>query len=94
MKGLIAIAFCLLSLGASASLGHKGALVAIEISSGEVIKNLTREESANVLKSIDEGENLELRQQIIYPEEVAQLFFGGLTKGKFVERRPNPQDYN
>ena len=94
MKGLITIMFCLLSLAASASNIKPRDLYGIKISTGEVIKNLNLSESTNVLKSLDQGENIEIRNKVIYPEQVTQLILGKLTKGRFAEKRPNPQDYN
>jgi hypothetical protein len=94
MKGLILIAFCLLSLGANAASVRPGDLFGIKISTGEVIKNLTLSESVKVLKSLDESENIEIRDRVIYPEQVTQLIVGKLTKGRLAEKRPNPKDYN
>jgi hypothetical protein len=94
MKGLITIALCLLSFGASASSVKPQDLFGIKVSTGEVIRNLNLIESAKVLKSLHEGENIEIRQKVIYPEQVTKLILGKLTKGQLTERRPNPQDYN
>ena len=94
MKGLIAIIFCLLSFVTSASNVKPRDLYGIKISTGEVIRNLNLSEGTKVLKSLDEGENIEIRNKIIYPEQVTQLILGKLTKGRFAEKRPNPQDYN
>lgn len=94
MKGLIVLALCLLSLGASASNIKPHDLFGIKVSTGEVIKNLNLIESAKVLKSLEDGENIEIREKVIYPEQVSQLILGKLTKVKFTERKPNPQDYN
>lgn len=94
MKGLIVITLCLLSFGASASNIKPRDLFGIKVSTGEVIKNLNLIESAKVLKSLDDGENIEIREKVIYPEQVSQLILGRLTKLKITERKPNPQDYN
>ncbi len=94
MKGLIIIALILLSFGASASNIKPSELFGIKVSTGEIIKNLSLKESTKVLKSLDEGENIEIRSKVIYPEEVTQLIVNKLTKGRFTEKRPNPKDYN
>ncbi len=94
MKGFITIALCLLSLGASASNVKPHELFGIKVSTGEVIRNLNLIESAKVLKSLEDGENIEIRDHVIYPEQVNRLILGNLTKGRFIEKRPNPQDYN
>ena len=94
MKGLIILALCLLSFGASASNIKPSDLFGIKVSTGEVIRNLNLIESANVLKSLKEGENIEIREKVFYPEQVTKLILGKLTKVKFTERKPNPQDYN
>jgi hypothetical protein len=94
MKGLIAIVFLLLSLVANASGIKPRDLIGIKVSSGEIIKNLNLVESTNVLKSLESGENIEIRERVIYPEQVTKLILGQLTKGRFAEKRPNPQDYN
>lgn len=94
MKGLIIIALCLLSFGANASNIRPSELFGIKVSSGEIIKNLSLGESTKVLKSLDEGENIEIRSRVIYPEQVTQLIVGKLTKARIAEKRPNPNDYN
>ncbi len=95
MKGLIAILFCFLTLSAQASLGLKARdLKGLKLTNGEIISNLSLQESTKVLKSLGLEKNIEIRARIIYPEEVSQLVVGKLTKGKFTEKRPNPQDYN
>ena len=94
MKGLIIIALFLLSFGASASSINPKNLVGIQISSGEVIKNLSLSESTKVLKSLEEDENIEIRSRVIYPEEVTKLIVGVLTKARLTEKSPNPNDYN
>ena len=94
MKGLIIIVFSLVSFGAYAFSINPANLVAIKISTGEVIKNLTLKESTNILKSLDEGENIEIRSKIIYPEQVTKLIVGRLTKARLTEKSPNPNDYN
>lgn len=95
MKGLIAIIFVLLSLGAQASVGiEASSLKAIKLESGELIGNLSVSESANILKSLDSEASIELRSRVIYPEEVSKLIVSKLTKGRLIGRSPNPQDYN
>lgn len=95
MKGLITVLFCFLSLSVQASLGVNAKdLKAVKLTNGETISNLSLQESAKVLKSLDLDKNIEIRTRIIYPEEVSQLVVGKLTKGRLVEKRPNPQDYN
>ena len=95
MKGLIAILFCLVTLSAHASLGIKARdLTAIKLESGEIISNLSLQESTNVLKSLDLEENFEIRSRVIYPDEVEQLIVSKLTNAKLTGKKPNPQDYN
>ena len=95
MKGLITIIFCLLAITAHASTGIKARdLAAIKLQSGEIIGNLSLQESTKVLKSLDQEQNIEIRTRVIYPEEVSQLIVGKLTKARLTEKRPNPQDYN
>lgn len=95
MKGLITIIFCLIALGAQASTGVKARnLSAIKLSSGEIIGNLSLQESTKVLESLDQEETIEIRERSIYPEEVSQLIVSKLTKARLTEKKPNPQDYN
>ena len=95
MKGLIAIVFCFLAISAQASAGIKARdLTGIKLSSGEIIGNLSLQESTKVLKSLDQDENIEIRFRVIYPEEVSQLIVSKLTKARLTEKKPNPQDYN
>lgn len=95
MKGLIAIVFCFLTISTQAAVGIKARdLTAIKLQSGEVIGHLSLKESTNVLKSLDEDEAIELRNRVIYPEEVSQLIVSRLTKSRLTEKKPNPQDYN
>lgn len=95
MKGLITIIFCFLSLSANASVGIKARnLAAIGLSNGEIIGNLSLQESTKVLESLHDGENIEIRARVLYPEEVTRLIAGKLTKARFTEKKPNPQDYN
>jgi hypothetical protein len=96
MKGLILFAtLSFLSVGAQASIGLKAQdVVAIKTHSGKIIKNLSLQESTKVLKSLEADENIELRDEIIYPEEVSELVVSKLTKARITEKRPNPNDYN
>lgn len=95
MKGLITMVFCLLALSAQASVGIKARdLTAIKLSSGEIVGNLSLQESTKVLKSLDQKSNIEIRARVIYPEEVSQLIVSKLTKARLTEKKPNPQDYN
>lgn len=95
MKGLIIFSLLVLSLGAQAAPNLKGReIVALKISSGKIFKNLSSQESANVVKSLELDENIELRDEIIYPEEVTEVVVGTLTKARITEKRPNPKDYN
>lgn len=99
MKGLIALVlFALglaLSMNAEAAPALKGKEIkTLKTSSGKVFKNLSFQESTNVLESLESAENIELRDEIIYPEEVTEIVVGGLTKARIVEKRPNPKDYN
>ena len=94
MKGLIAILLFVLALSASAHAIKAQDLVAIKLVSGETITKLSIKESSIVLKSLDLSQNIEIRNRVIYPEEISQLVVGKLTKGRISEKRPNPQDYN
>ena len=95
MKGLIAILFCLVTLSAQASLGIKARdLTAIKLESGEIISNLSLQESTKVLKSLDLEENIEIRSRVIYLDEIEQLIVSKLTNAKLTGKKPNPQDYN
>lgn len=95
MKGFIAIIFCLLAITAQASSGIEAHdLVAIKLQSGEIIGNLSLQESTKVLESLDEEENFEIRTRVFYAEEVSQLIVSRLTKDRLTEKKPNPQDYN
>ena len=95
MKGLIVFALCFISLSAFAS--HKlkpNDVVGFKTQSGKVMTNLNLHESAKVLESLEQGDNIELRDEIIYPEEVSELVVSKLTKARLTEKRPNPKDYN
>ena len=95
MKGLITIIFCLLSFSLSASTGTGLREVsAIKLRSGEIIENLSLQESTKVLESLSKEENVEIRARVIYPDEILQLFVAKLTKARLTEKSPNPQDYN
>jgi hypothetical protein len=95
MKGFIAIIFCFLTISANASVGISARnLTAIKLQSGEIIGNLSLQESTKVLKSLDQEENIEIRKRVIYPEEVSQLIVRKLTDARLTGKRPNPQDYN
>ena len=51
--------------------------------------------AAKVLESLEDGENIEIRDEVIYPEEVSELIADvKLTKARNTEKRPNPKDYN
>lgn len=95
MKGLIAVLFFLLTLTSYASEGIQARnLSAIKLTSGEIISHLSLQESTNVLKSLKIEEKIEIRNRIIYFDEVSQLIVSKLTKVKLAEKKPNPQDYN
>lgn len=95
MKGFIVFALCLLSLGAQASEVVKAQdVVALKTHSGKTILNLSLQESTKVLESLKADENIELRDEIIYPEEVSELVVAKLTKTKLTGKKPNPNDYN
>lgn len=96
MKGLIVFAFCLLvSFGASAAPKLKAQdVIALKTHAGKTIRNLSLHESAKVLESLEDGENIEIRDEVIYPEEVSELIVSKLTKARITEKRPNPKDYN
>lgn len=95
MKGLIAIVFCFLALSTQAATGIKARdLTALKLTSGEIISNLSLQESTKVLKSLDRESNIEIRARVIYPEEVSQLIVRKLTNVRLTEKKPNPQDYN
>lgn len=96
MKGLILFAaLCFLSLGTEAHAALRAQDVkGIKTHSGKIIRNLSLQESTKVLKSLKAAENIELRNEIIYPEEVSELIVGKLTKARLTEKRPNQDDYN
>jgi hypothetical protein len=95
MKGFIVFALCLLSLGAQASQEFKAQdVIALKTHSGKTIRNLSLQESTKVLESLEADENIELRDEIIYPEEVSELVVAKLTKTKLTGKKPNPNDYN
>jgi hypothetical protein len=97
MKGIIALIFCFLALNVSAQaqVSKKARyLTAIKLTSGEMITHLSLQESSKVLKSLDLEVNIEIRERVIYPEEVSQLIMSKLTKVGIAEKKPNPQDYN
>jgi len=95
MKGLFILLLCFISLNLQASLAIKAQeLKAMRLSSGEIINNLSLQESTKVLKSLDLEQNLEIRARVIYPEEVTCLIVSKLTKARLTEKKPNPQDYN
>lgn len=95
MKGLIAlILLVVLSFSASASSIKASDLVAIKLTSNEVLKNLSLQESTKVLKSLDNDQNIEIRSRVIYPEEVSQLITRKLTNSRNSGKKPNPNDYN
>ncbi|MDO9182071.1 MAG: hypothetical protein Q7U04_06665 [Bacteriovorax sp.] len=95
MKGLITLIFCLLALSFEVSAGIKARdLSGIKLQSGEIIGNLSLQESTKVLKSLDQERNIEIRSRVIYPEEVTQLIVSKLTNARLTGKKPNPQDYN
>jgi len=96
MKGFITLALCLLvSFGAQAAPKLKAQdVIALKTHSGKEIRNLDLHESSKVLKSLESGDNIEIRDEVIYPEEVSELIVSKLTKARNTEKRPNPKDYN
>ena len=95
MKGLIVFALCLLTLGAEASMDKLPKRIAgLKTHTGIIISNLSLQESTKVLISLEADENIELRDEIIYPEEVSELYASKLTKFLITEKRPNQNDYN
>ncbi|MBY0415359.1 MAG: hypothetical protein K2Q18_14400 [Bdellovibrionales bacterium] len=98
MKGFIVFAMCLLSLQAFGSAELKKIkaqdVIAIKTHKGKRIDNLSLQESTKVLESLEADENIELRDEIIYPEEVSEVVVVKLTKARLTEKRPNPKDYN
>ena len=95
MKGLIVFALCLLSLGAQASMEiMPQRIAALKTHSGKTIRNLSLQESTKVLESLEADENIELRDEIIYPEEVSEVVLSKLTNVQITEKRPNQNDYN
>jgi len=94
MKGLIVILLFALSLNVSAHSIKAQDLSAIKLVNGELIGQLSLKESIKVLESLDKEANIEIRNRVIYPEEVTELVVRKLTKGRISGKRPNPQDYN
>ena len=95
MKGFIAfILFFVMVSNTFASSVLPINLMAIKLSSGEVISKLTLKESTIILKSLDNDSNIEIRHMVIYPEEVSQLITSKLTNNARSGKNPNPGDYN
>jgi hypothetical protein len=95
MKVLIALVFSILVMDTEASLKTKmGVLSGIKLNSGEILSQLNPKESSKVLESLKINQNIEIRDRVIYPEEVSRLFEAKLTKDRLIEKNPNPQDYN
>ena len=95
MKGFIVFALCFLSLGAQASMEIMPQRIAtLKTHSGITIRNLSLQESTKVLESLEADENIELRDEIIYPEEVSEVVLSKLTNVQITEKRPNQNDYN
>ena len=95
MKGLIIFCMLFLSFAVQAAPALKGhQIVSLKTSTGKIFKNLSSEDSTKVLESLESDENIELADEIIYPEEVTEVIVGKLTKARIVEKRPNPKDYN
>ena len=95
MKGLIVLALCLLSLGTEAAVEQKSKeLNGFKTQDGITFNNLNLQEGSKVLKSLEEDEVIEIREQIIYPEEVSELILNGLTEPAITAKRPNQPDYN
>ena len=95
MKGFIIFALCLLSLGVKASTVDMSlSVVELKTHSGTIFSNLSLQEGTKVLKLLEADEVIELRNEIIYPEEVSELVYSRLTKFQNVEKRPNQDDYN
>jgi hypothetical protein len=95
MKGLVIfILSMVVTFSAFAGSIKASDLVAIKLTSSELIKDLSLQESTKVLKSLEKDQNIEIRNRVIYPEEVAQLITRKLTNGRNSGKRPNPNDYN
>ena len=95
MKGLIIFALCLLSLGVEASLvDMQVSVIELKTHSGINFSNLSLQEGTKVLELLEADESIELRNEIIYPEEVSELVYSQLTNFQNVEKRPNQDDYN
>ena len=95
MKGLIIFALCLLSLGVEASLvDMQVSVIELKTHSGINFSNLSLQEGTKVLELLEADESIELRNEIIYPEEVSELVYTQLTNFQNVEKRPNQDDYN
>ena len=95
MKGFIIFALCLLSLGVKASTTEiSPSVIGLKTHSGITFSNLSLQEGTKVLKLLEADENIELRNEIIYPEEVSELVYSRLTNFQNVEKRPNQDDYN
>lgn len=95
MKGLLFLSMCLLSLSASASLDlSQTEIIGLKTYSGKTFSNLNLHEGSKVLESLKTDSNIELRDEVIYPEEVSEVISRKLTKIIFTEKRPNQSDYN
>ncbi len=95
MKGFIIFALCLLSLGVKATMVNMPiSVTGLKTHNGIVFSNLSLQEGTKVLELLKADERIELRNKIIYPEEVSELVYSRLTKFQIIEKRPNQGDYN
>lgn len=94
MKGVIVVILCLFSLVSNASSLRAKDLVGIKMHTGRTILNLSLKESINVIKSLEKNDNIELRNEVVYPEEISGFFIGKIKDIQILEKKPNPKDYN
>lgn len=94
MKGLLLICMSLITLSAQAeNTEYPSEIIGLKMHSGEIISNLSLHESSKVLESLETSSNIEIREKIIYPEEVSQVLRRDLTNLPIIAKRPNQSDY-
>lgn len=93
MKGLFMLFLLAFTLNVFATPVTVQNLSAIHLQSGEIIENLSLQESTLVLESLDSGELISIRGLAIDPEEITQIIVSTLTDIQKSGKRPNPGDY-
>jgi hypothetical protein len=93
MKGLAISLLILFASNLWATQDLKNSYGHIILNSGEKISFKSLQDRTNVLKSLREGENIELFGNIYYPEEISMVKNGKLTIKMKPERKPHQDDY-